>query len=113
MTDLAMDTEEAEGGLGGAIEIAPIGTRCIIRRVEEFKTAGGLYLPSKQHEAALIGEVMRVGDQCEWIKDGDLVMFGQFSGREFAQNLTTDTCEAWRGCLIMLEDDVLAIVRRA
>jgi co-chaperonin GroES (HSP10) len=103
---------QGEEILGGRIDILPIGTRIIVKRIEETMTRGGLLLPEKSKEQALIGEVIRCGDQCDFVHEGDMVMFGQFSGKEFANSLTTDTYQGWKGCIIMVEDDVLAHVAR-
>jgi len=67
------------------IKIEPLGTRVLIRPLEqESRTASGLLLPETAKEKPQTGEVMAVGDDEEIkLKVNDKVLFAKYSGAEF------------------------------
>ena len=67
------------------IKIEPLGTRVLIRPLEqESRTASGLLLPETAKEKPQTGEVMAVGDDEEIkLKVNDNVLFAKYSGAEF------------------------------
>ncbi len=96
------------------MKIKPLQDRVIIKRIEEeSKTAGGLYIPDTAKEKPQQGKVLAVGPgkvldsgaRLEMtVKDGDLVLFGKYSGSE----VKIDGEEV----LIMREDDILGIISK-
>jgi chaperonin GroES len=67
------------------INIQPLGTRVLIRPLEqESKTSSGLYLPDTAKEKPQTGEVVAVGDdESIKLKIKDKVLFAKYSGTEF------------------------------
>jgi chaperonin GroES len=84
--------------------IEPLGTRVLIRPVEqESTTASGLYLPETAKEKPQEGIIEAIGDEEEMMTDlavGDKVIFPKYSGSEIKMNGVE--------YLIMEENDVLA-----
>ena len=94
------------------MSLRPLYDRIIVKRLEQVeKTAGGLYIPDSAKEKPQRGKVVAVGKgkiqedgsvRPLELKAGDTVLFGKYSGTEV--QVENDTC------LIMREDDVLAVV---
>ena len=94
------------------MSLRPLHDRIIVKRLEQDeKTAGGLYIPDSAKEKPQRGKVVAVGKgkiqedgsvRPLELKAGDTVLFGKYSGTEV--QVENDTC------LIMREDDVLAVV---
>ena len=94
------------------MNIKPLQDRVIVKRMEEEeKTAGGIIIPDTAKEKPQQGKVLAVGPgkvldngtRVELtVKEGDLVLFGKYSGSE----VTLDGEEL----LIMREDDILGTV---
>ena len=93
--------------------IRPLYDNVVIRISEEAETtsAGGIVLAGAQPERPTQGEVVAVGpgkalDNGETramsMSVGDTVIFGKFKGSEIEVNDET--------CLVMSEEDVLAVV---
>ncbi len=95
-----------------ATKVRPLHNRLIVQRIEEDeKTAGGIIIPDSAKEKPSEGRVIAAGsgkrdDKGKMIamevQKGDRVLFGKYSGTE----VTLDGDE----CLIISEDDVLAIL---
>ncbi len=99
-----------------ATNITPLHDRVILRRIEDTnnQTAGGLFIPDSAKEKPQEGEVIAAGEgkykedgtrQPLDVKAGDRVLFGKYSGSE----IKLDNEEF----LIMREDEILGIIRRA
>ena len=94
-----------------ALNIKPIaGTnnRIIVLPVEaETTTASGIIIPDNAKEKPQQGKVVSVGDDVKdetpIVKEGDLVLYGKYSGTELK----------WQGkdYLIMKENEILAIIK--
>lgn len=91
-------------------KLRPLQDRILVQRVEagEEKTSGGILIPDAAKEKATTGKVLAVGPgrmnqegkvMPMYVKKGDTVFFGKYSGTEAGENL-----------LILREDEVLAIV---
>ena len=67
------------------INIQPLGTRILIRPLEqETKTTSGLSLPESAKEKPQTGEVIAIGDdESIKLKAKDRVLFAKYSGTEF------------------------------
>ena len=74
--------------------------------VEEEKTASGLYIPNTAQEKPQKGTVIAVGtgtkDEEMQVKEGDVVIFGKYSGTE----ITLDG----KKYLMMHQTDIMAII---
>src|SRR5881396_3210342 len=98
-----------------ATTIRPLHDRVIIKRLdEEEQIRGGIIIPDTAKEKPQQGEVIAVGEgkfredgtrQALDVKAGDRVLFGKYSGSE----VKIDDEEY----LIMREDEILGIIRRA
>ena len=80
----------------------PLGNRVLILRNEIKKeSAGGIVLPGKVAEKdESRGRVLGVGDEVKYLKVGDLVIFGAFTGI----NISTDG----KHYVIMEEKEIVA-----
>lgn len=84
--------------------IKPLGTRLIVKRYKRETTAGGIYIPETKQGRSLVGQVIAVGPDCEVIKPGDMIFYGQYSGEN------VDLSEpGYDDHLIMNEGDVLGV----
>lgn len=94
------------------MKLHPLGTHVIVARLdEEEKTAGGIIIPDTAREKPQKGKVIAVGKGrilkngkkiALDVKEGNMVLFGKYSGDEF--KIDGDQC------LILDEDDILAIL---
>ena len=95
--------------------ITPLHDRVIVRRIEEGEQVrGGIIIPDTAKEKPQEVEVVAAGEgkykedgtrQSLYVKKGDRVLFGKFSGSE----IKIDGEEL----LIMREDEILGIIERA
>src|SRR2546423_5096777 len=95
--------------------IRPLHDRVIVKRIEEGEQVrGGIIIPDTAKEKPQEGEVIAVGEgkyrkdgtrQALDVKAGDRVLFGKYSSSE----VKIDGEEL----LIMREDEILGIIRRA
>jgi len=96
------------------MKIQPLQDRVIVKRVEEEnKTAGGIIIPDSAKEKPQQGKIIAVGPgkvleggtRVEMtVKEGDLVLFGKYSGSEVKMD--------GEELLIMREDDILGIIKK-
>ena len=86
----------------------PLGNNLWVKKEEETKTAGGLYIPDAAKSDAQTGVVMAVGsgirnDKGEFIplqvKVGDKVFFAKYAGTKAGDTF-----------LVIKEEDILGIV---
>ncbi len=83
----------------------PLANRVLIEREEEITTtATGIIIPDNAKEKPLTGKVLAVGVDAtdEGISEGDIVVFGKYTGTE----ITLDGKEL----LILTSDDILGII---
>src|ERR671923_477121 len=93
-------------------KVKPLGDRILVRRVEEEEVQrGGIIIPDTAKEKPQQGEVLAVGpgrvtDDGKRLpieaKVGDRTLMGKYAGTEAKLN--------GEECLILREDDVLAII---
>jgi chaperonin GroES len=84
----------------------PLANRVLVQREEEVTTtASGIIIPDNAKEKPLQGKVLAVGPDAadEGISEGDVVVFGKYSGTE----ITLDSQEY----LILNSDDILGILK--
>ena len=96
------------------MKFRPLHDRVVVRRLEsETKTAGGIIIPDSAKEKPQQGEVIAVGpggrdEQGKAIpmgvKEGDVVLFGKWSGTEVKIN--------GEDLLIMKESDIMGIMEK-
>jgi len=94
------------------MNIRPLHDRVVVKRLEEEEsTSGGIIIPDSAKEKPQRGEVLAVGPGkknddgtvvATDVKTGDKVLFGKYSGNE----ITVEGEE----CLIMREDEILAVI---
>lgn len=94
------------------MNIRPLYNRVLIERKEApQKSKGGLYIPSSSSKKPNQGTVLAVGEghlksdgtlSPLQVKQGDLVVFGEYSGNK----ITVDGTEYY----ILSEDDILGII---
>jgi len=89
------------------VKVKPLADRVLVEpAAAEQKTAGGIIIPDTAKEKPQRGTVVAVGtgkkDQPLTVKEGDLVLYGKYSGTE----INIDG----KDYLIMRESDILAII---
>jgi chaperonin GroES len=83
--------------------IKPLADRVVATRIEASnKTASGLYLPDNAKEKPVVALVVAVGPDVKGIKNGDKIVYKEYSTTELKVNDTE--------YLIVKEEDVLATV---
>ena len=95
------------------INVVPIGTRLLVKRMKEDQTEGGIILPETGKDHALIGEVIAVGEcVCGTINIGDMVLFGRYSGQGIERNLPlhSSMSKEFEDVYLMVDEDIIAIV---
>mgnify|MGYP003956058923 FL=1 len=90
-----------------SINVKPLADRVIIEpAAAEEKTSGGIYIPDTAKEKPKQGKVIAAGngtkDEPLTVKNGDTVLYGQYSGTEIKIEGVD--------YLIMRESDIFAIV---
>lgn len=63
----------------------PIGRRVLLLPIKEKieqMTAGGIYLAGSQVVEQNFGEVIEVGSKVEFVKKGDVVLYGNYGNEE-------------------------------
>ena len=64
-----------EENVAKKIQVEPLGRRAVILRNETQKeTEGGIILPSEAQKVESEGTVVSVGEDCKWLKVGDVVV---------------------------------------
>lgn len=63
-------------------KIKPFGKRVLVKRLEPKQVSdGGIFIPTDARERPVYGIVRALGkDAPAWIKNGDVVLFGKYSG---------------------------------
>ena len=95
------------------MKFVPLGDRVLVKRTDEEETSeGGIVLPGSAAEKPSQGEVLAVGPgktlddgkvQAVAVKDGDLVVFGQYAG---SNTVKVDGEEL----VVLNENDILGIL---
>ncbi len=61
----------------------PLGDRVLVERVEETNTtASGIIIPDNAKEKPSEGKVLAIGSDVEEVREGDIIVFGKYSGTE-------------------------------
>ena len=97
------------------MKFRPLHDRVLVRRVEaDQKTAGGIIIPDTAKEKPSEGVIVAAGSGARRddgsivpmeVKDGDMVLFGKWSGTEVSVN--------GEELLIMKESDILGVIEGA
>ncbi len=82
----------------------PLGKRILVERMEEASTTStGIIIPDNAKEKPSQGKVIAISDDVKNISNGDIVVFGKYSGNE----LTLDGSK-----YIVIElDDIFGIIK--
>ncbi|GFR66690.1 10 kDa chaperonin [Elysia marginata] len=91
----------------GKVKIKPLADRVLVEpTAAETKTSSGIIIPDTAKEKPQRGTIVAVGtgtkDEPMTVKEGDVVLYGKYSGTELKLEGTD--------YLIMRESDILAIV---
>jgi len=91
------------------MKLKPLHDRVIIQRLpEEEKTAGGIIIPDSAKERPMRGTILAAGPGTEsvkmQVKKGDVVLFAKYAGTEFKMESEE--------CVIMRQDDILAVIEK-
>jgi len=83
--------------------IKPLGDRVVaVREEAATKTASGLYLPDNAKEKPVVAKVVAVGKDVKNVKNGDKVLYKEYS--------TTEIKIGGTEYLIVREEDVLGTI---
>jgi len=81
----------------------PLGNRVLVKKIEEANTtASGIIIPDSATEKPSSGEVVAVSKEVEILKNGNVVLFGKYSGNEVTMG--TDKF------LVLDVDDIFGII---
>ena len=81
----------------------PLGKRVLVKRVEEATTtASGIIIPDSATEKPSQAEVVAVSKEVSELKNGNIVVFGKYSGNE----ITVDN----EKYLVIDTDDIFGII---
>jgi len=82
----------------------PLGKRVLVKRVEEANTtSSGIIIPDNAQEKPSRGEVVAVSKEVSELENGNVVLFGKYSGNEVS--LGTDKY------LVLNTEDIFGIVK--
>jgi len=87
------------------MKLNPHAQRILVKRKMDEKM-GEIYIPESSKKVSLRGDVIAIGDDCEWIKEGDDIFFGRYAPFELPTGYYPDLKEIGE-ILIMNEEDVL------
>ena len=90
------------------MKFKPLHDRVVVKRLEtDEKSSGGIIIPDTAKEKPKKGKVIAAGsgkkDEPVTVKEGDIVLYGQYSGTEIKIE--------GNDYLIMRESDIFAIVK--
>lgn len=88
----------------------PIYKKLLIKPFEKPNmTEGGLYIPDQAKEKPTHAHVIEVADDCEFVKVGDIVTYGKYSGTP----IELETTSGEKDTLIVIEEkQILAYSRQ-
>ena len=81
----------------------PLGNRVLVKRVEESNTtASGIIIPDSATEKPSSGEVVAVSKDVTVLENGNVVLFGKYSGTEVSVGIEK--------FLVLDVDDIFGII---
>ncbi len=81
----------------------PLGNRVLVKRVEESNTtASGIIIPDSATEKPSSGEVVAVSKDVTVLENGNVVLFGKYSGTEVSVDMEK--------FLVLDVDDIFGII---
>jgi chaperonin GroES len=99
--------------MGDKLEFEPIGSRILVRRIAPERI-GTIHLPQDTKDTSLVGEVVSIGSECEFVKVGDIILFARYSGCDIPgitlnimKQEGIETKVDYEKCLAMNEEDIL------
>lgn len=87
--------------------IEPFGQRLIVKRLSETER-NGLVIPKESvlAKGSLVGRVIHAGEDAEFVKIGDTILFAKYSGDPLP--IDGKYLDAtYEDCLVMNEDNIL------
>jgi len=88
------------------MKLEPFGERIIVKKQIKEKV-GLIHVPEARQKTSLIGEVVAVGPDADWVKVGDTVLFGRHAGFELP---VEDELDGYKDCQLMNCEDLLSLV---
>ena len=88
------------------MRLNPHAQRILVRRKMDEKTGGEIFIPETTKKVSLRGDVIAIGDECEWIEEGDDIFFGRYAPFELPTHYYQDLNDIGE-IMIMNEADVL------
>ena len=61
------------------MKLLPLGSRVLIKRKDITQVGSILIVKGSQEMQASLGEVIAVGPECEFLREGDVVTFGRYA----------------------------------
>ena len=86
------------------MKLKPHGLRILVRRKMDEKTGGEIVIPESSKKVSLRGDVIAVGEDCEWLQVGDDIFFGRYAPFELPTFYYKDLKDEGE-ILIMNEED--------
>jgi len=86
--------------------LEPLGERIIVRQIKTEKI-GSIIVPDSSQKKSLEGIVLAVGPDADWVKAGDVVLFGRHAGFDLPSEL-----DGYENCKLMNNEDILARIQR-
>ena len=62
--------------------LRPLGQRIIVRRLSE-RERSGILIPEAVKKSTLVGAVVHVGPDADWVKPGDVILYALYSTWQF------------------------------
>lgn len=84
------------------MNVIPTGNRILVKPLEESnQTKGGIIIPNPIEKPVKYAEALKIGPKATDVSIGDTVVFSKYAG-----------VEADDGCLIVKEEDILALIKK-
>jgi len=92
------------------MNLNPHAQRILVRRKMDEKM-GEIFIPESSKRVSLRGDVIAIGNGCEWIQEGDDIFFGRYAPFELPTQYYNDL-KPMGEILIMNEEDVLCRIMK-
>ena len=83
------------------MKLTPMGTRLIAKQFDDDKV-GSIIVPDMAKKVSLRATVVAIGEDCDWVKAGDTILFGRYARFDIPLR-----GEEWKDHFIMNEEDIL------
>lgn len=90
--------------------INSVGQRIYVKRLAENEVRG-ILMADKYKKTWMVGKVIHRGPECQWVEEGDVILFAKYSGVEIPVDMVY-VDERYGDTLVMNEPDILAILEK-